>query len=364
MARNTSYLRFILNPIELLSTKKVVHYNPTKPVVRDENILTNITLYEYNATKLNIRTLNRVETEYPFIEPGNNFWINVDGLKKTEVETICQHYNIHPLVVEDILATGQRPKMDEMNESIYCVLNMIYFNQVTHSIETEQVSIILGKGYVLTFQEDAKRDLFTPVREKLKMDGSRLRERGPDFLFYSLLDSIVDNYFLVTESLADRIEQVEEEIIKHTDKISLAQINILRKEMILFKRNIGPVRELINGILRSDTDLIEERNEKYFKDIYDHIIQANELSENYRDMVLNLQDLYLSNVSLKMNEVMKVMAVVTCLLAPATVIGGIFGMNFDRLPLLHNQQGFFISVAFMLLIPLIMVFIFRKRGWF
>jgi magnesium transporter len=166
------------------------------------------------------------------------------------------------------------------------------------------------------------------------------------------------------EKLGEKIETLEEDIMRNADKKSLVKINMLRKEMIVLKRSIAPVREIINGILRSENELIEERTEKYFKDVYDHIVQANDLAENYRDMMMNLHDLYLSNVNLKMNEVMKVMAVVTCLLAPATVIGGIFGMNFDRIPLLHNKWGFFISVGLMLFIPISMIRIFRRRGWF
>jgi magnesium transporter len=166
------------------------------------------------------------------------------------------------------------------------------------------------------------------------------------------------------EKLGDQIEHLEEAIVRQANQRTLAKINLLRKEMIVLKRSIGPVREMVNGILRSESELIEEKTEKYFKDIYDHIIQANDLAENYRDMMINLQDLYMSNVNLKLNEVMKVMAIVTCLLAPATVIGGIFGMNFDRIPLLHNQWGFFISVGLMLIVPMWMIFAFRKRGWF
>ncbi|NCU05161.1 MAG: magnesium and cobalt transport protein CorA, partial [Chitinophagaceae bacterium] len=157
---------------------------------------------------------------------------------------------------------------------------------------------------------------------------------------------------------------LEEDIIRHPNKRSLAKINQLRKEMIVLKRNIAPVRDMVNGILRSESPLIQERTEKYFKDIYDHIIQANDLAENYRDMMMNLHDLYLSNVNLKMNEVMKVMAIVTCLLAPATVIGGMFGMNFDIIPYAHHKWGFYLACTMMVLIPVVMLYIFRKRGWF
>jgi magnesium transporter len=191
-----------------------------------------------------------------------------------------------------------------------------------------------------------------------------VRDGKPDYLFYSLIDLIVDKYFVVMEKLGEKIEDLEEDIVHRADTRTLAKINFLRKELIFLKRSISPVREMINGILRSETNLIEEKTERYFKDIYDHIVQANELAENYRDMMINLQDLYLSNVNLKMNEVMKVMAVVTCLLAPATVIGGIFGMNFVKIPWLHNPYGFFIAVGLMLIIPIWMIWIFKKRGWF
>jgi magnesium transporter len=157
---------------------------------------------------------------------------------------------------------------------------------------------------------------------------------------------------------------LEEKIIRGSNTRTLAVINSLRKELIVLKRNVSPVRELINGFIRSESDLLEERTTKYFKDVYDHILQANDLAENYRDMMMNLQDLYLSNVNLKTNEVMKVMAIVTCLLAPATVIGGIFGMNFDRIPYLHHQYGFFIAVGLMLIVPVWMLVVFKRRGWF
>jgi magnesium transporter len=166
------------------------------------------------------------------------------------------------------------------------------------------------------------------------------------------------------EKLGEQVELLEEEVIRRSNTKSLARINQLRKELIVLKRNIAPVRDLVNGIIRSESDLLDDRTTKYFKDVYDHIIQAYDLSENYRDMMTSMQDLYINNVNLKLNEVMKVMAIVTCLLAPATVIGGIFGMNFDNIPSIHNKWGFFIAVGLMLLIPIWMLRAFRRRGWF
>jgi magnesium transporter len=358
------YLEYILNPMELLRTKKVLHVNPTAEPVRKEPEHSVITVFEYNKDEVRNFTLKKVEDAYKFLNSPSITWINIDGLRKDDVEKICNHFSIHSLIAEDILSLGQRPKTDEIDNLLFCLLSMLSFDEKGGTVETEQVSIILGNNFIISFQEDADRDPFNPLREKLKMNNSKVRQNGADFLFYSLLDYIVDHYFVVMEKMGDKIEVLEEEIIKNSNNRSLVKINSIRKEMIVLKRSISPVRELVGSILRSDSDLIEDRTEKYFKDVYDHIIQAYDLSENYRDMIMNLQDLYLSNVNLRMNEVMKVMAVVTCLLAPATVIGGIFGMNFDIIPMLHNKWGFFISVGLMLFIPFLMIRSFKKRGWF
>lgn len=362
--RTAKYLTLLRNPLDLLRTKKVLQINPTVSPARKEPEAIKIFVYDYNSESVKEKEVQNVPECYKYLDSSKVSWINIDGLRKVEIEDICNHYGIHPLIAEDILSVGQRPKMDELNGLLFCLLNMLYFNAEYNSVEIEQISIVLGKNFVLSFQEDAAKDVFNPLRDKIRISGTKIRQSGADYLFYSLVDMIVDNYFVVMEKLAERIELLEEEITYRANTKTLSKINVFRKEMIVLKRNIAPVRELINGILRSENNLIDEKTEKYFKDVYDHIIQANELAENYRDMMINLQDLYLSNINLKMNEVMKVMAIVTCLLAPATVIGGIFGMNFDRIPWLHNEYGFFIAVGLMLVIPIWMLFMFKGKGWF
>ena len=354
----------LLNPFERQVTKRVLQVNPTIAPLRKEPAKTIISVYEYNATEATEEQPDKVEDCYKYLHTPNISWINLDGLRREDIDKICTMFGIHPLIAEDIFSSGQRPKMDDLNQLLYCLLNMLFFNEATSSVESEQISIVLGDNFILSFQEDASRDVFNPLREKIKIAGSKVRQGRGDYLFYSLLDMIVDNYFVIMEQLGEKIEDLEEDIAQRPDNKTLAKINMLRKEMIFLKRNISPVREMINSILRTESLLIEDKTEKYFKDIYDHIVQANELAENYRDMMINLQDLYLSNVNLKMNEVMKVMAVVTCLLAPATVIGGIFGMNFNRIPWLHNPYGFFIAVGLMLIIPIWMIWVFKRRGWF
>lgn len=345
-------------------TRDIFHVNPTAPPKREEATEIKVCVFDYSPQELHENCLESIEHSFDFRDNEHITWINVDGLRKDAVDKICGHFNIHPLITEDIMSIGQRPKMDEMDPILFCLLNMLYFNERTGAVETEQISIVLGKGFVISFQEDSHRDVFDTIRDKLRITGSKLRQSKADYLCYALLDMIIDHYYVVMENLGEKIELLEEKIVRSSNTRALAEINNLRKELIVLKRNVSPVRDLINGFIRSDSELLEERTTKYFKDIYDHILQANDLAENYRDMMMNLQDLYLSNVNLKTNEVMKVMAVVTCLLAPATVIGGIFGMNFDRIPYLHNQYGFFIALGLMLIVPVWMIFVFRRRGWF
>lgn len=364
--RPEKYLRYLYPPILFGTrrTREILTINPTVIPQREEAQEVKIYVFDFDGNSLEDRELDSVEQCFSYKNTPRTSWINIDGLRKADVEAICNYFGIHPLTMEDILSVNQRPKMDEFEGIMYCLLNMLYFNEETRSVEQEQISIVLGKGFVLSFQEDARRDVFNPLRSRLKISNSRLRQGDAAYLCYTMLDLIIDNYFVVMEKLGEQIEMVEEEIIRKSNTRSLARINLLRKEMIVLKRNIPPVRDLVNSIIRSESPLIEERMIKYFKDAYDHILQAHDLSENYRDIMISMQDLYVNNVNLKLNEAMKVMAIVTCLLAPATVIGGIFGMNFDIIPYSHYPWGFYLAVGVMLIIPLFMLRIFKKRGWF
>ena len=364
--RPDKYLKYLYLPnlFATKRTKEILSVNPTVIPQREEAKEVKVSIFDYNAETIEENRLDSIQDCLHYKTSGRTTWINIDGLRKADVESICSHFDIHPLVIEDILSINQRPKLDEADNSIFCLLNMLYFNEEKHSIEQEQISIILAKEVVISFQEDAHRDVFTPLRDRLKIPNTKLRQRGSDLLCYALLDMIVDNYFVVMEKLSDRIEEVEDGVMKGNDPRALAHITRLRKELIVLKRNFSPVREVVNGFLRSESVLLEDRHSKYYKDVYDHIVQAIDLVENYRDVMVSMQDLHINNVNLKMNEVMKVMAIVTCLLAPATVIGGIFGMNFDAIPWLHSPYGFWGAAVFMLIIPVIMLWLFRKRGWF
>jgi len=323
-----------------------------------------ITVFEFDAHSIREEVMDSVSDCFKFRETKTIKWINVDGVRREEVEKICEHFHIHYLLMEDIMSEGQRAKMDEIGENVFCLLPMMYFMAESSTVDQEQVSLVLAKNVVISFQDDPERDVFNPIRERLRTGGTKIRNSGADYLLYSLLDIIVDNYFTVMDSLGDRIEVLEEIIPRQPNNRTLARINFLRKEMLVFKRGITPVREVMNGLMKSENDLLEETTVKYFKDVYDHIIQAVDLSESYRELIMNLQELYHSQMNQKLNEVMKVLAVVTTLLAPLTVITGIYGMNFDVMPELRSPHGYFIVLAVMLFIFVSMIMIFRKRGWF
>jgi len=361
------YLRYLVLPtlFGTQRTKEILGVNPTAVPEREEAQQVSVSVFAYNSETVDERHFDTVQELFTHKVGNKICWINIDGLRKGDIEAVCNHYGIHPLLMEDILSMNQRPKMDEVDGILFCLLNMLYYNDENKTVEQEQISIALGKDFVISFQEDATRDVFDSLRNKLRMANSKTRQSSADYLCYSMLDLIVDNYFVVMEKLGERIELLEEEVIRSSNTQSLAKITQLRKEMIVLKRNITPVRDILSSIQRSESDLLDDRTTKYFKDVYDHIIQAYDLSENYRDIMVSMQDLYINNVNLRMNEVMKVMAIVTCLLAPATVIGGIFGMNFDKnVNFFHQPWGFFTAVSLMLIIPVWMLWVFRKRGWF
>ncbi|MBS1772513.1 MAG: magnesium/cobalt transporter CorA [Bacteroidetes bacterium] len=344
--------------------KPMASYNPTKPREEKPAITPVYSIFDYDAKHLEERKAPNQQQCNPYIDSGRVTWINVDGLKKDEVEKLCAHYSIHPLVVEDILSIGQRAKMDETGNVIFCLLPMLYYNEDTGQVETEQVSIVLGREFVISFQEDPERDVFNPVRDKLRQDNAKLRQSHADYLCYCLVDAIVDSYFGVIDKINERIERLEDALLLQKERVALEKLSILRREVMMIKRSINPVRELVYGFLKSENPMLEERHDKYYKDVLDHITQANDYVENHREMLMNLQDLSMSQINLRMNEVMKVFTLLATLMAPATVIGGIFGMNFDIIPLAHHREGFYLTVGVMLAIPLAMMIWFKRKGWY
>ncbi|HKL13500.1 MAG TPA: magnesium/cobalt transporter CorA [Halanaerobiales bacterium] len=290
-------------------------------------------------------------------------WINVIGLSDVEkIEKICNLFNIHPLVQEDIIHVHQRPKMEEHDDLLYIVLKMLNYSQQEAEVVSEQISIVVGNNYVITFQERAG-DVFNPIRKRLKNEKGRIRTMKADYLAYSLIDIIIDNYFIILEKVGDEIEIIEEELVNQPSEDTLQKIYKYKNEMIFLRKSVWPLRELINGLEKSDLKFIDSSVKLYLRDLYDHTIQVIETVETIRDMLGGMLDIYLSSISNKMNEVMKVLTIIATIFIPLTFIAGIYGMNFEYMPELSFRNGYFVVLVVMVVIAIYMLYYFKKKKW-
>lgn len=323
-----------------------------------------IRVLAYNSEKLVERKLDKVEECLEFKnQPDINLWINVDGLDRVDIiGKLGGYFNIHPLTLEDILNTRQRPKTEDYDSYIYSVLKMILLDTEKEEITIDQVSIIIGPNYILSFQE-REGDVFDPVRERFENPASRLRKSGADYLAYSLIDAVVDNYFLILEHFGDEIEYLEEGLVIQPRPEILKTIQKYKRDMIILRKSVWPLRELINGLQRIESDLIKETTRIYLRDIYDHTIQVIDTVEDFRDILSSMVDIYLSSISYRMNEVMKVLTVIATIFIPLTFIAGVYGMNFEYMPELEWRWGYPAVMFGMTLLAVSMFAYFKKRRW-
>jgi len=321
-----------------------------------------ITLMDYDSTRYVEKQCDSIEECFPYRDTGTITWINIDGLANIEViEKIGRHFAIHPLILEDILNTEQRPKMEDLDSYLYLNLKMLMLTGPERAIRAEHVSMIIGPRYLISFQETVG-DVFDPVRDRIRRDG-RIRKNGPDYLAYALIDDIVDNYFIVIEQIQERVEDLEEELVVRPLQQSLRKINGLKKEMIFLRKTVWPLRELITGLERTDSPLIQESTHIYLRDVYDHTIQVIDTLETLRDMVSGMLDIYLSGLSYKMNEIMKVLTLIATIFIPLTFVAGVYGMNFQHMPELSWKYGYYTVWVVMIAIVVVMLAYFRKREW-
>ncbi|MBI2304752.1 MAG: magnesium/cobalt transporter CorA [Chloroflexi bacterium] len=290
-------------------------------------------------------------------------WINVDGLHQVEVlEKLGDHFGLHPLVLEDILNTDQRPKIDDYGGFLYIVLRMLNEDGRGDGIDTEQVSVILGPSFVISFQE-REGDVFDPVRQRIRTGKGRIRKLGADYLAYSLLDSVVDNYFGILERLGEEIEVLEDELVTNPTRNTLHTLHRLKREMILLSRAVWPLREVISALERAESPLVKESTAIYLRDVYDHTIQVIDTIETYRDMLSGMLDIYLSSISNRMNEVMKVLTIIATIFIPITFVAGIYGMNFKYMPELEWPWAYPAVLFVMLAAAGSMLLYFRGKRW-
>jgi magnesium transporter len=289
-------------------------------------------------------------------------WINIHGVNNTDtVQKIGSVFGLHPLILEDIM-TEQRSKLDDYKDNIYLIIRVLKYNKEKDNIDDEQVSIILGKTYVISFVE-TDTDIFEPVRNRLRNKESRVRNLGTDYLAYSLIDLVVDHYFEILEQVDQQLEDLEEQLIKKPETTTLVKIQRSKRKISMLRKAVWPMREVISQFRRLDSPLIEESTKLYIQDVYDHTIQTIDTIESFRDIVSGMFDIYLSNINLRMNEIMKVLTIVATIFVPLTFIASVYGMNFENIPGLHNRWGFHITMGVMLLVALSMLYFFRRKKW-
>ena len=291
-------------------------------------------------------------------------WLDVEGIHQIDVlEKVGECFELHPLVLEDILNTDQRPKSEDYGAYIYLVLKMLSSGASGRDIVTEQLSVIIGENFVISFQEGLDGDPFEPLRERLRKGTGQIRSMGPDYLAYSLLDAVVDNYYLVLENLAEKIETLEEQLVTTPTRLTLRSLHRLKQEMIFLRKSVWPLREVVGTLERRDSPLIRKETVVFLRDLYDHTIQVIDTIETFRDMLSGMLDIYLSSISNRTNEVMKVLTIIATIFMPLTFIAGIYGMNFKNMPELEWRWSYPVVLLVMIVITLAMLAYFRRRKW-
>jgi len=322
-----------------------------------------ITVFDYDADSYREQQVDSVEECLVFKDRPSVTWINIDGLHQVEVlEQLGRAFGLHPLVLEDILHTEQRPKAEDYGDYYYLVARMFHEKETELDLKAEQISLILGSNFVISFQE-REGDVFDPVRERIRTGKGRVRKMGADYLAYALLDAIVDSYFVNLESIADRIESVEDELIDSPSPRTLQALYRLKSETLYFRKLIRPLRELVGALEREESPLLSKDLKVFLRDLYDHTVQVIDTVETLREMLMGMLDIYLSSISNRMNAVMKVLTIIATIFIPLTFIAGVYGMNFDYMPELHWRWGYLTVLLVMGAIFVGMLIYFRRKDW-
>ncbi|MGR9012723.1 MAG: magnesium/cobalt transporter CorA [Gammaproteobacteria bacterium] len=322
-----------------------------------------ITVIDYNKTTLNKSTIKTIDELLPYKTTDTTTWVIIDGLKDVSIiDAIGQHFDIHALVLEDILNTHQRPKFEEFDDFLYIVIKAIALAVDEFNVEYEQVSLLLLNKFVFTFKEKPDA-IFDPIFNRLNNEKSHLRTLGTDYLTYVIMDSIVDEYFTLQDTFDELIETVEDELLSNPSAQTLTTIQKIKRELIFLRRTVSPLRELLASIQRSESQLINDKTKRYFGDVYDHAIRVTEAIESYRDLIAGMLDIYLSSVSNKMNETMKVLTVFASIFIPLTFIAGVYGMNFEYMPELKWKWSYPVLWLVFIGVSIFLLRFFKKKKW-
>ncbi len=329
--------------------------------MKDEKI--HINVINYDETNFLETRLNDVEACIPYKDRQAVTWINVDGVHDVPMlEKLGDCFGLHRLVMEDILNTDQRPKMEDFGDYFYIVFRMLSSGENGETI-SEQISLVLGTNFVISFQEGVAGDVFNLIRERLKTGKGRIRRMGADYLAYSLLDAVVDNYFIILEKFGDKIELLEAELIENPTQKTVQRIYQLKRELIFLHNAVWPLREVVSSLGKHESPLVREATVPYVRDVYDHVIHVIDSVDIYREMLSGMLDMYLSSVSNRLNQVMKVLTVIATIFMPLTFIAGVYGMNFKYMPELEWYWGYPFVLLIMIGIAFFMLFYFKRKKW-
>lgn len=305
-----------------------------------------------------------VEDTFALRETATVSWIDISSMIDGEtIEKTGEHFRIHPLILEDILTQGQRPKMEDMEDYIFVVLKMLSYDEKADEIKAEQISLVWGRNFLISFQE-FEGDVFNAIRDRIRNAKGRIRKMGTDYLAYSLIDAVIDHYFIIMEKLGERIEILEERLIENPGREALRDIHTMKQDMLFLRKSVWPLREMISGLEKSESPLIHEATVMYIRDLYDHTIQIIDTVETFRDILSGMLDIYLSSTSHRLNEVMKVLTIISTIFIPLTFIAGVYGMNFEFMPELKTHWGYPAVLTLMAGAALAMVYYFWKKKWF
>lgn len=323
-----------------------------------------IEIFDYSTEHLIEKKNCTVEDAFVYKEKSSTTWINIEGLSDIDaIEKIGKYYEIHPLTLEDLLHMEQLPKIEVFENYIFTTLKMLTFNESTREVESEQVGIIMGKNFVISFQEGKEGDVFDPLRERIRAGKGRLRSYGADYLNYALIDIIVDNYFVILEKIGEKVEDYEEKLLIHPEEDLLKNIYGLKREIMFLRKTFIPIREIAAQMQHSESELINERTLVFIRDLYDHSLQVIDMVETYRETVSGLVELYLSSLSNRMNQVMRILTTISTIFIPLTFIVGVYGMNFDFMPELHLHYGYYIIWGVMIALGAGMYVYFKRKKW-
>ncbi|MCA2941212.1 MAG: magnesium/cobalt transporter CorA [Microcystis sp. M113S1] len=301
----------------------------------------------------------------PYIGTNTVSWMDIQGLgSETVLKQVGEIFNLHPLLLEDVVNVPQRPKLEDYNNQLLVISHMVRLKEDESGFDTEQVSFVLGKRYLLSFQEEELQDCFEIVRDRIRTSQGRVRKSGADYLTYLLLDTIIDGYFPVVEHYEDRIEALEDVIISNPDRDTMQEIYDVRRELLALRRLIWPMRNVLNLLMRDHHGIVSDEVQIYFRDSYDHVIQILEIIEAYRELAASLMDVYMSTMGNKLNEIMKFLTVISTIFIPLTFIVGVYGMNFENMPELKGEWSYFMVWLVMLGVAGGLIFYFWRKGWF